>query len=128
MSEPDSAASKEMTAGIADTGRSAAGKQGARGAVLERVARACRGIIVGEDTPGWTRMCPSMPSATTIQSESPEGQDPLTEGILATLESIRRKIEEGAGKVQTPRSGVEPDTGENPAVVRDDPPSGAPGS
>jgi hypothetical protein len=45
-------------------------------------------------------MCPSMPSATTIQSESPEGQDPLTEGILATLESIRRQIEEGAGKVQ----------------------------
>jgi hypothetical protein len=73
-------------------------------------------------------MCPSMPSATTIQSESPEGQDPLTEGILATLESIRRQIEEGAGKVQPPRSGVEPVTGKNPAVVRDDPPSGAPGS
>ena len=63
-----------------------------------------------------------------IQAESLEGQDPLTEGILATLESIRRQIEEGAGKVQPPRSGVEPDTGKNPAVVRDDPPSGAPGS
>jgi hypothetical protein len=63
-----------------------------------------------------------------IQSESPEGQDPLTEGILATLESIRRQIEEGAGKLQPPRSGVEPDTGENPAVIRDDPPSDPPRS
>jgi uncharacterized protein YndB with AHSA1/START domain len=63
-----------------------------------------------------------------IQSKSQEGQDPLTEGISATLESVRRQIEEGAGKVQPPSSGVEPDTGENPAVVRDDPPSGATGS
>lgn len=60
-----------------------------------------------------------------IQSESPEGQDPLTEGISATLESIRRQIEEGAGKVNPPRSGVEPDTAENPAVIRDDPPPSA---
>ena len=35
-----------------------------------------------------------------IQEEAPEGRDLLAEGISATLESIRRQIEEGAGKVQ----------------------------
>jgi hypothetical protein len=37
-----------------------------------------------------------------IQEEAPEGRDPLKEGISATLESMRRQIEEGAGKVQPP--------------------------
>jgi len=60
-----------------------------------------------------------------IQAESPEGRDPLEEGISATLESIRRQIEEGAGKVEPPQTGAEPDTEENPAVVRDDPPPDA---
>jgi hypothetical protein len=37
-----------------------------------------------------------------IREEAPEGSDPLKEGISATLESIRRQIEEGSGKVQPP--------------------------
>jgi uncharacterized membrane protein len=57
-----------------------------------------------------------------IQEEAPEGRDPLEEGISATLESIRRQIEEGADKVQPPPPpGSEPSTGENPAVVDDNP-------
>ena len=53
-----------------------------------------------------------------------EGQNPLEEGLAATLESIRGQIEEGSGKVEPPATpgGVGPDTEENPAVVRDDPP------
>ena len=53
-----------------------------------------------------------------------EGQNPLEEGLSATLESIRRQIEEGSGKVEPPATpgGVGPDTEESPAVVRDDPP------
>lgn len=34
--------------------------------------------------------------------EADENRDPLTESIGATLESIRRQIEEGSGKVQPP--------------------------
>src|SRR3712207_8018242 len=34
-----------------------------------------------------------------LQERAPEGRDPLAEGISATLESIRRQIEEGSGKV-----------------------------
>ena len=58
-----------------------------------------------------------------IQEEAPEGRDPLEEGISATLESIRRQIEEGSGKVQPPPPppGSEPSTRENPAVVDDNP-------
>ena len=58
-----------------------------------------------------------------IQEEAPEGRDPLEEGISATLESIRRQIEEGSGKVQPPPPppGSEPRTDENPAVVDDNP-------
>jgi uncharacterized membrane protein len=59
-----------------------------------------------------------------IQEEAPEGRDPLEEGISATLESIRRQIEEGTGKVQppSPPPGSAPSTGENPAVVEERPP------
>jgi uncharacterized protein YndB with AHSA1/START domain len=62
-----------------------------------------------------------------IQEQSDEGQNPLEEGLAATLESIRRQIEEGSGKVEPPATpgGVGPDTEENPAVVRDDPPPDA---
>ncbi len=58
-----------------------------------------------------------------IREQTPEGRDPLAEGVSATLECIRRQIEEGTGKVEPPPppSGAEPPTGENPAVV--DPPS-----
>lgn len=56
-----------------------------------------------------------------IREQTSEDHDPLAEGISATLESIRRQIEEGAGKVEPPN--IEPPTGENPAVVDDNPPS-----
>jgi uncharacterized protein YndB with AHSA1/START domain len=60
-----------------------------------------------------------------IQERAPEGRDPLAEGISATLESIRRQIEEGSGKVETPPpEGAEPQLEENPAVVDEDPPRG----
>jgi Polyketide cyclase / dehydrase and lipid transport len=57
-----------------------------------------------------------------IRERTPEGRDPLAEGISATLESIRRQIEEGTGKVEPPAPppGAEPPTDQNPAVV--DPP------
>jgi hypothetical protein len=53
---------------------------------------------------------------------SPEDRDPLAEGISATLESIRRQIEEGSGKVETPPppEGAEPHPEANPAVVDED--------
>jgi hypothetical protein len=59
-----------------------------------------------------------------IREQSPEGQDPLSEGISATLESIHRQIEEGSGKVETPPppEGTEPQLDENPAVVDQYPP------
>ena len=51
-----------------------------------------------------------------------EDRDPLSEGISATLESIRRQVEEGSGKVEPPPppAGTEPPTEENPAVVDGD--------
>lgn len=62
-----------------------------------------------------------------MQEQAPEGRDPLAEGISATLESIRRQIEEGAGKLDTPPPppGFEPRPSENPAVVDDNPPDTA---
>ena len=57
-----------------------------------------------------------------MQERVPEGRDPLAEGVSATLESIRRQIEEGSGKVETPPppEGVEPHPERNPAVVDED--------
>ena len=59
-----------------------------------------------------------------IEQRSPEDRDPLAEGISATLESIRRQVEEGSGKVEAPPppEGAEPQLEENPAVVDEDPP------
>jgi len=61
-----------------------------------------------------------------MQERATEGRDPLAEGISATLESIRRQIEEGSGKVETPPppEGAEPHPEENPAVVDEDPQRG----
>src|SRR5215212_4419609 len=58
-----------------------------------------------------------------MREQTPEGSDPLAEGVSATLEGIRRQVEEGAGKVEPPPppAGAEPGTGENPAVVEDRP-------
>ena len=53
----------------------------------------------------------------SVREQTPEGRDTLAEGISATLESIRRQIEEGSGKVEPPPPGVELPTGGNPAVV-----------
>jgi hypothetical protein len=59
-----------------------------------------------------------------IEERSPEGSDPLAEGVSATLESIRRQVEEGSGKLETPLppEGGEFQLEENPAVVDQDPP------
>ena len=59
-----------------------------------------------------------------MREQAPEGEDPLAEGISATLESIRRQIEEGSGKVEAPPppEGAGPQLEENPAVVDEDPP------
>ena len=59
-----------------------------------------------------------------IEERAPEGSDPLAEGVSATLESIRRQLEEGSGKVETPLppEGAEPQLEDNPAVVEQDPP------
>ena len=61
-----------------------------------------------------------------MQERAPEGRDPLAEGISATLESIRRQIEEGSGKVKTPPppEGAEPHPETNPAVIDEDPQRG----
>jgi uncharacterized protein YndB with AHSA1/START domain len=63
-----------------------------------------------------------------IEERAPEGRDPLAEGVSATLESIRRQIEEGSGKVEAPPppEGAEPQLDENPAVVDEDPPPNTP--
>jgi uncharacterized protein YndB with AHSA1/START domain len=37
-----------------------------------------------------------------VREESGEGRDPLEESLSATLESIRRQLEEGSGKVEQP--------------------------
>lgn len=57
-----------------------------------------------------------------IQSQ-PDGPDPIQEGIAATLESIRRQIEEGSGKLAppTPPDGAEFSLEDNPAVVDEQP-------
>ena len=59
-----------------------------------------------------------------MREQTPEGRDPLAEGVSATLESIRRQIEEGAGKVKPspPPPGAGAPSDENPAVVADNPP------
>ena len=63
-----------------------------------------------------------------IQERSREGRDPLAEGVSATLESIRRQIEEGEGKVETPPppEGTEPELEANPAVVDEEHPPDSP--
>jgi hypothetical protein len=59
-----------------------------------------------------------------IDERSPEGSDPLAEGVSATMESIRRQIEDVSGKVETPPppEGAEPQLEDNPAVVDQVPP------
>ncbi len=58
-------------------------------------------------------------SAEADVSSTQDGTDPLQEGISATLESIRRQIEDGSGKVATPPppEGAELSLEDNPAVT-----------
>ena len=53
-----------------------------------------------------------------MSENAPGDRDPPAEGISATLESIRRQVEEGAGKVEPP-PGTGPPT-EAPDVVDED--------
>ncbi len=109
--------------------------------VDERERRMEWGAETGRDYSGWLTVANRGEGASEVvvhlsfgersegpelQEQSPEGRDPLAEGISATLESIRRRIEEGSGKVETPPlpEGSEPQLGENPAVVDEDPPRG----
>lgn len=59
-----------------------------------------------------------------IEDQTPEDEHPLADGISATLESIRRQLEEGSGKLDAPPppEGVDPPSQENPAVVDENPP------
>lgn len=99
------------------------------------------GAEAGRDYSGWLTVAGSGGDASEVtvhlsfgersvegemEGQAPEGEDPLERGIAETLESIRRQIEEGSGKVEPspPPPGAEPPTDENPAVVRDDPPPG----
>ena len=57
-------------------------------------------------------------SAEADLSSVEDGKDPMQEGIAATMESIRRQIEDGSGKVKTPPppEGAELSLEDNPAV------------
>lgn len=109
-------------------------------AVHEDERRMEWGAEAGRDYSGWLEVAADGEgSAVTVhlsfgersvepemREETPEGEDPLAEGISATLESIRRQLEEGSGKVQPPPPpDNDPPTDDNPAVVRDDPPPDA---
>ena len=100
------------------------------------------GAEAGRDYSGWLTVAESGDGGSEVtvhlslgdrsvegemQGQATEGQDMLAQGIAETLESIRRQIEEGSGKVEPtpPPEGADPPTDENPAVVRDDPPSDA---
>jgi len=110
-------------------------------AVDERERRMEWGAEVGRDYSGWLTVANHGEGGSEvvvhlsfgersvepeIQGRVPEGRDPLAEGISATLESIRRQIEEGSGKVEAPPplEGVEPHPETNPAVVDEDPQQG----
>ena len=97
------------------------------------------GAEAGRDYSGWLEVAPDGDgSLVTVhlsfgeRSVEPEmreqtggDEDPLAQGISATLESIRRQLEEGSGKVESsPPPDADPQTEDNPAVVRDDPPEG----
>ena len=107
-------------------------------AVDERERRMEWGAEAGRDYSGWLTVANRGESGSEVvvhlsfgersvepemQERAPGGRDPLAEGISATLESIRRQLEEGSGKVETPSppEGAEPHPETNPAVVDEDP-------
>jgi uncharacterized protein YndB with AHSA1/START domain len=106
-------------------------------AVDERERRMEWGAEAGRDYSGWLTVANRGEGGSEVvvhlsfgersvepemQERAPEGRDPLAEGISATLESIRRQIEEGSGKVEAPPlpEGAEPHPETNPAVVDED--------
>jgi uncharacterized protein YndB with AHSA1/START domain len=108
-------------------------------AVDENERRMEWGAEAGRDYSGWLTVANRGEGASEVvvhlsfgersaepemREQAPEGRDPLAEGVSATLESIRRQIEEGSGKVEAPPppEGAEPQLEENPAVVDEDPP------
>jgi len=108
-------------------------------AVDERERRMEWGAEAGRDYSGWLTVANRSEGGSEvvvhlsfgersaepeIRERSPEGRDPLAEGISATLESIRRQVEEGSGKLEAPppSEGAEPRPEENPAVVDEDRP------
>ena len=108
-------------------------------AVDERERRMEWGAEAGRDYSGWLTVANhgeggsevvvhltfgERSAETEIEDQIPEGENPMAEGISRTLESIRRQIEEGAGKLETPPppEGAEPSIRENPAVVDENPP------
>jgi len=110
-------------------------------AVDERERRMEWGAEAGRDYSGWLAVANHAEGASEvvvhlsfgersaapgIQERASEDRDPLAEGITATLESIRRQIEEGSGKVEAPPlpEGAEPQLEENPTVVDEDLPRG----
>jgi hypothetical protein len=107
-------------------------------AVNEGARRMEWGAEAGRDYSGWLEVTPVGAGSRvtvhlnfgerSVESElggDSSAQDPLAQGISATLESIRRQLEEGTGKVEPPQPlENDPPTEENPAVVRDDPPPG----
>jgi hypothetical protein len=110
-------------------------------AVDERERRMEWGAEAGRDYSGWLTVANRGEGGSKVvvhlsfgersvepemQERAPEDRDPLEEGISATLESIRRQIEEGSGKVEAPPppEGTEPHPETNPAVVDEDPPRG----
>jgi hypothetical protein len=74
-----------------------------------------RGAETGRDNLGWLTVANRGKGGSEVvhlsfgecsvelemQERAPEGRDPLAEDISATLESIRRQVEEGSGKVET---------------------------
>jgi uncharacterized protein YndB with AHSA1/START domain len=108
-------------------------------AVDERERRMERGAEEGRDYSGWLTVgnhgeggsevvvhlsFGERSAGPEIREQSPEGEEPLSEVISATLESIRRQVEKGSGKVEVPTApeGAEPQLDENPKVVDQDPP------
>jgi len=108
-------------------------------AVDERERRMEWGAEAGRDYSGWLTVANRGEGGSEVvvhldfgersaeaemEDQTAEGENPMAEGISMTLESIRRQIEEDAGKLEIPPppEGAELSLEENPAVVDDNPP------
>jgi uncharacterized membrane protein len=108
-------------------------------AVNERERRMEWGAEAGRDYSGWLTVANhgvggsevvvhltfgERSAEAEIEDQTLEGENPMAEGVFRTLESIRRQIEEDAGKLATPPppEGAEPSIEDNPAVVDENPP------